>query len=114
MDPIIDTVKDHWPAALVTTAAAAIARSLRRPSSSPKSVFRSIVAYITAIREYETAIATAVFWAAEYEKEAMEAERERLNGLRWKERYEACMKECLNENTATMSRGLSTPEEVEG
>jgi len=58
----------------------------RASPSSPRRV-RNFLLYLTAIKEYETATATALFW----EKQS---EEEKKIGLVWKERYEACRSEC--------------------
>jgi hypothetical protein len=45
-----------------------------------------LLSFLTAVKEREAALATAVYWEAE-------ANRERASGLRWEAHYQQCLKE---------------------
>jgi hypothetical protein len=59
---------------------------------------RRLLSFLTAVKEREAALATAVYWEAE-------ANRERASGLRWEAHYNQCLKEM---ETITKRRGFGS------
>lgn len=87
-----EAIEGYWTWAAALGFLGACLRWLRPKRLLPS--VRGLLVYLTAIREYETAVATAVFWQ-------QEAEREKESGLRWKARYETCQSEQADPNRRT-------------
>lgn len=111
MDSIIEAVRDHWITGLITGALTAFAKFYRRGVPGQKKIgkFRSLMLYLTAVKEYETAIATALYWSTKAEERQKEIDQERASGLRWKMLYDECMTTCSK--TGSMEARMSAQAE---
>lgn len=79
-----DFLQEYWARALAGGALAACLRALR-----PQRL-RRLLAYVTAVKEYETETSRALYWKAKYLESQTETETERQWGQHWKTMYEDC------------------------